>query len=196
MTTFWFVRHARAAARGAGLCDEGRTQASLVAAALAGLEGARIHTSPLSRATATAQILGQGLGVPVRESALLCERADFGGLPGQSWREFEAMWDRCSRERGYVPPLGDSSKAAGRRIEEFVAEISDPGHVVAVTHGGVLADFLLNAFGAAELDAANIAFGRDPYSGDVIGECSITRVHATSGALRLLQIASAEHLST
>ncbi len=101
------------------------------------------------------------------------------------------MWERCNRDRAFVPAAGDSSVDAGRRIERFVqAAGPDDAQVVAVTHGGVLADFLLNAFARDKLERVNADFVRAPYSAEVMRECSITSVRAANGVLELQRIAA------
>lgn len=194
VTTVHFIRHARAGAepRG-GLSPEGRAQAERVARALAGAGLSALYSSPLPRAAETARIVSQRLQLPVRCSELLRERADFGELPGQSREEFDAMWQRCSRERDFVPASGDSSSAAGRRLERFVSDLAPGICVAALTHGGALADFLRNVFAPEVLRAASPAFAADPYSGVVVRECSITTVRV-GDALELLRVAAAEHL--
>ena len=191
VTTVHFIRHGSRGDR--GLSPEGREQAERLARTLAGTGIAALHTSPLARAAETAAIVGRALELSPHTSDLLRERADWGGLPGQSRSEFDAMWERCSRERGLVPELGDSSIAAGRRLERFVAELDPQRSVAAVTHGGVLADFLRNAFSSRILEATHLAFARDPYDGQVMREGSITTVRV-GPPLELVRIASVEHL--
>lgn len=189
VTTVHFIRHGR---RGnSGLSGEGREQALRVARALEGAGIRALYTSPLARAAETAAVVGGVLGLAPRACDLLRERANWGDLPGQSRAEFTAMWERCSRERSLVPELGDSSIDAGRRLERFVSGLDMHGSLAAVTHGGVLADFLRNVFPAAVLESKSRAFARDPYSGQVVRECSITTVRA-GGTLELRCIAAAE----
>lgn len=64
-------------------------------------------------------------------------------------------------------------------LEAFTHSLADQfpgGNVIAVCHGGVIADFLLNIFSRTQLAEVHEAFSVDPYSGDVIQECSITTV--------------------
>jgi len=107
------------------------------------------------------------------------------------------MWGRCDRERDWIPPLGDSSRAAGRRLERFVSQVDvrhPDGRVVAVTHGGVLADFLRNVIPRESLEAAHAAFARAPYDGNVVRECSVTRIRLVRGSIELVELASVAHL--
>lgn len=186
MLSVHFVRHGKRE-RWPGdppLTREGRRDAERIAEHLVTAQPAAVVTSPLSRARETAEIIGRVLGLDVTEDTRLRERMNWGDLEGQSLEEFLAEWERCSRDRDRQPPVGDSSREAGARIASFVAECSG-GDVIAVTHGGVLADFLLNAFSPAELRAVRPEFCVDPYSGDVVRECSITTVTYDAGRFGL-----------
>jgi broad specificity phosphatase PhoE len=82
--------------------------------------------------------------LPVIIEPLLRERVNWGDAPEQEFADFMAMWERSSRERDWQPPVGDSSRAAGQRLEQFI-QAQQKQHpqatILAVTHGGVLADF-------------------------------------------------------
>lgn len=190
-----FVRHGKSA-RSAGdpsLTREGGREAELVADHLAAASSIAIFTSPLARARETAAIVGRVLGLDVTEEPRLRERMNWGDVEGQSRREFAEEWERCSRDRDYRPVAGDSSREAGERVEAFVAECGErtaDGEVVAVTHGGVLADFLLNVFSPDELRAVRPEFLGDPYDGDVVRECSVTTVTYDGGRFGLRGIGS------
>ena len=196
MSLVHLIRHGqrvRGGPRDHPLSPEGRAQAAALAGALESEAIAAVYTSPLRRAAETAAILARPHLLDVVETPLLRERVNWGDLPGQTRADFEQMWLHCDRERTWVPEVGDSSVAAGQRLERFVASLGDlpvDAQVVAVTHGGILADFLLNAFSTDELASTNSAFARQPYSADVVHECSVTRIRAEAGTLRLIQIAA------
>jgi broad specificity phosphatase PhoE len=149
MTVVHLVRHAERLGVGPGdppISDAGRAQAVSAARALAGQPVAAVYTSPLRRALETAEIIAPVHSVEPRGHSLLRERANWGDVPGQSWQDFAEIWARCCAQRTLDPAIGDSSVEAGRRLEEFLAIVArESGEaVVAVTHGGILADFLLN----------------------------------------------------
>ena len=196
MTSVYLVRHGRRAAGAGdpGLSAEGRVDAEQTARVLAEEPIAAVYTSPLRRATETARILAQPHGLAVTATPLLRERANFGDLPGQTREEFDLIWARCSRDRDFVPSGSDSSREAGRRVERWLAGL-EPGSVaLAVTHGGVLADFLLNVCGPDELASANAAFAQRPYDGEVVRQCSITLVRCEASAITPVRIAASGHL--
>jgi broad specificity phosphatase PhoE len=185
-----FIRHGKRDNRlvwDPSLTPEGRAEAGLLAAQLASLNITEIFISPLARASETAGIIGTTLALEVVENLRLRERMNWGDFEGQTFDDFVAEWDRCSRERDFQPSVGDSSIGAGRRIESFVSDCHarSLGSVVAVTHGGVLADFLLNVFLLDELDRVRSEFRAHPYSSDVIPECSLTTVDYDGSRYRL-----------
>ena len=161
---------------------------------------ARVYASDLRRAQETAKPLAAALGLAVIVESLLRERINFGDLPGQSFAQFLTLWERCSRERDFVPPVGDSSRAAGERVAQFMAAIYaelPTGEVVAVAHGGVIADFLLNVAPSTELARISPAFVTQPYAGEVMQHGAITVVeYGQDGAAQyaVQMIASTEHL--
>ncbi len=168
------------------MTPEGREEAHLVATELSS-SNSGVFSSPLARARETAEVIATALDLEVVEDLRLRERMNWGDVEGQSFDEFVADWDRCSRERAYRPSTGDSSIEAGRRIEAFVSNCHTQsfGSVVAVTHGGVLADFLLNVFSSEELDPIRPEFRVHPYSSDVIPGCSLTTIEYDDGRYRL-----------
>ncbi len=178
---FHFIRHGKRDRKmgDPSLTSEGREDAGLLAKRLASNDITRIFSSSPARARETAEIIAAILNLEMTEDSRLRERMNWGDIEGQSFDEFVAQWERCSRERDYRPSVGDSSMEAGRRIEAFVSDCYHQvfkGTVIAVTHGGVLADFLLNVFSSEELGRVSSKFCDDPYSGEVMRECSITTV--------------------
>jgi broad specificity phosphatase PhoE len=176
-----------------GLSPTGRAEAERLAAALAAEPIAAVYSSPLARARETAAIIAAAMDFPVVEDARLRERMNWGDVPGQSFDEFITEWERCSLDRDYQPRGGDSSRAAGQRLEAFVIDCQQRavgGAVVAVTHGGVIADFLRNVFTQEALERVRPAFCRQPYSAAVIPECSMTTVVYDGARYRLEMLGS------
>lgn len=198
MTMIWFIRHGKASALQSGdpgLGDIGRAEANATARWLAERRVSDVFSSPLRRARETAEILAAAHGLEVELAPRLRERVDRGDDERQSDEDFRAMWERCTRERDWVPPVGDSSRGAGRRLEAFVDGMRGrESEVVAVTHGGVLADFLRNVFTPSQLERANAAFAADPYDGEVVRPCSITSLRVEGRDLVLGSLAAIGHL--
>lgn len=147
MTTFYLVRHGERddAAGDAGLSAVGRTQARATARYLRDRTITQVYASPLRRAKETAEVIAASLGIPVVEDARLREHANWGDLPGQSFAAFVAMWERTTHDPTYLPPIGDSAAQAGARLASFIGDVAhtDPdADILAVTHGGLITDFL------------------------------------------------------
>ena len=187
---FYFIRHGKRE-RTIGdpsLTSAGRKEAERLAEKLASKSITQIFSSPLARTRETAEILATALNLEAIEDSRLRERMNWGDLGDQPFNEFVAQWERCSNERNYQPSVGDSSIEAGRRIENFVSDcyLQTPKEtVIGVTHGGVLADFLLNVFSSDELNRISPEFCNNPYSGEIIQECSITTVSYDGNRYRL-----------
>jgi broad specificity phosphatase PhoE len=163
---------------------------------LARVRPAALYASPLRRAQETAEAFAAVYELPVKTAPALRERAEWG--EEQSWDEFIAMFDRASLQRSWQPPIGDSSRAAGDRMARFLRELAQrhPGRkVVLISHGGVIADFLLNVANRRTLTAVNPDFAANPYGDDVMRECSITVVHYDGVNFLPETIVAVDHLA-
>ena len=148
------------------LTDLGRRQALAVAERLKSEGGAdRIVASPLARAFATAEAIGEVAGLPVATDERLMEY-DFGDVSGWTipevlerhpgWR----FWSDDPSEP--LLPGEEGMSAFDARVTEVVAEsMALEGRTIAVTHGGVIMAALnvaLRMHGAAELGARRARF--------------------------------------
>ena len=99
----------------------------------------------------------------------------------RSW----ALWARITRERGLVPPEGDSSWQAGARLRAFLTDLASgrTGTVAAVTHGGITSDLLRDLLGDDTLPPI-------PLLDAGIPPCAVTAVDD----LKVVMIASVAHL--
>jgi broad specificity phosphatase PhoE len=202
VTTFYLIRHG-AIFQAPDLTDPplsllGWQQAQATAAYLKNRPVKHVYTSPLQRTKETAAHIALPHQLEVIEDIRLRERMNWGDLPGQTFVEFVAMWERANRDRSYVPPVGDSAHQAGQRLEDFIRDLQQKyphDEIVAVAHGGIIADFLLNVFSLEELGKINPAFPRQPYSGDLMRTCSITILHYHGEQYNLEKIALIEHLN-
>ena len=180
-----------------GLTERGRTQARLTGEHLRRLGVRRVVTSPLRRAYETARIVAEVLGLNVATVATdsrLRERMNWGDGPvRQTLPEFLADWARATADRDFVPSSGDSSRAAGARLQALLHELAPAlaGEPIAlVTHGGVTADFLRTLFGDTEVRALNPALIASGVPG-----CALTRLSRDGDRrYRILELASVEHL--
>lgn len=142
------VRHGRTAANAGGLLlgradppldDEGVGQARRLGSACAGLDVARVVTSPLARCRATAEALAAGLGsAPPIEVDDRWIELDYGELDGRSPGDVPAAtWAAWRSDVTWCPPGGESLAALGTRVREACESLVDEAterDVVVVSH--------------------------------------------------------------
>jgi broad specificity phosphatase PhoE len=157
-----------------------------------------IFSSPLRRAKETAKYIALEAELTISEDNRLRERANWGDLPGQTFDEFVAMWERCTVDPDYLPPVGYSAKQAGERLSSFLLELAKKhpleSNIVIVTHGGLITDFLVNTFSENQLNVWHPNFVE--VQSELIPECSITKLIYESGNYKLDFFASVEHLQS
>jgi broad specificity phosphatase PhoE len=196
-TDFYLVRHA-IKERDVGdvsITADGLEQAHLTSSHFKQMPISRIFSSPLNRAKQTAQIIGNATRIPIFEDIRLRERANWGDIPGQTFQDFVEMWNRCTKERDYSPPIGDSARRAGERLSSFIIEISvqyPKESIVIVTHGGLITDFLLNEFSQEELNNKYPNFIIE--QSNLVPECSITKIRCGSEGFEFIDFANITHL--
>ncbi|WP_010268377.1 histidine phosphatase family protein [Paenibacillus senegalensis] len=198
--TFYLVRHAlkEKAIGDVPITANGRIQAELTARRLAQMPITAVVASPLRRARETAEAISLTTNASLRVDRRLRERANWGDLPGQTFEEFVAMWNRCTQEPDYIPPVGDSAKQAAERLASLLQDLSkeypEDSSLVVVTHGGLITDFLVQAFTDQELNVWHPHF-RSQQS-ELVAECSITKLTYKGGTFQLIDFASTSHLTT
>jgi broad specificity phosphatase PhoE len=164
-----------------GLTPTGRRQATTTGRWLRGRDVRALHSSPLLRARETAGCIASVTGLAVQLDDRLRERLNWDG--NEPLDAFLALWARTTRDRGLVPPKGDSSEQAGARLRAFLADLSSaPGPVAAVTHGGITSDLLRDLLGDDALPGYLLDAGIPP--------CAVTVVDD----LKAVIIASTAHL--
>ncbi|MFH5186377.1 histidine phosphatase family protein [Paenibacillus sp. TAB 01] len=187
--TFFLVRHAikEKASGDVPLTSKGVLQAQSTAKRLGHLPITAILSSPLRRAEETAEYIASETASTIQVDSRLRERANWGDLPGQTFGEFVAMWERCTREPDYLPPIGDSARQAGERLSSLLAALAQnhppQSQIVLVTHGGLITDFLVHTFSSNELEVWHPQFVEK--QSELIPECSITTLSYESGKYKL-----------
>ena len=141
------VRHGRTAANAGGLLlgradpsldAEGARQAAALGAACAGLDVARVVTSPLGRCRGTADAIAAAAGGVAVEVDERWIELDYGELDGVPFADLPAeLWSAWRADVTWCPPGGESLAALGRRVragaESLVGEARDRD-VVVVSH--------------------------------------------------------------
>lgn len=149
MTTIYLVRHGQKLphAGDPGLTEIGIQQAKETGEYLKQFPISKIITSPYKRAMETAQQISSVLDLEYALHDSLIERMN--RTDEQiSHQEFFQEWIKTTNDRDYTPKYGDSSFTTGQRIQNLIDEItSQDEHVVLVTHGGAILDFLRNVLG-------------------------------------------------
>jgi 2,3-bisphosphoglycerate-dependent phosphoglycerate mutase len=195
VTTFYLIRHGDKypVPPDPGLNELGHRQAQATAKYLTQFPITKVVASPLLRTQETARYIAEALQLQLETDSRLRERLNWGDDPTQSREDFIELWRKTSIDRTFVPHIGASSQKAGRVFEEVVLELTrgDDEHVVLVTHGGVIADFLRNVFPESELNALVTEYP-DGFDYEV-RECSVTQL-VSDTPLRLIRINDTSHL--
>lgn len=195
--TIYLVRHGDKVKRMGDppLSDKGVLQAKATGQYFKSLQIQKIIASPISRSRQTAKYIADALALEVLTHDLLKERVNWGDDPHQTFENFLAMWNRASSERNWIPTIGDSSRAAGERLNTLVtSRIGPVDHVILVTHGGIITDFLRNIFDEQILNAKFNGFNKT--RDENILECSITTIgyNRDNSTYELIELASTKHL--
>lgn len=200
------IRHGQSTANASGiwqgqldfpLSGEGQEQAWLTGRALAGERIDGLYTSPLSRASETAQIIARETGFPgeVLPVEGLKERSG-GFLEGTTREERDAgeselmeKWLSLPEELGWTLVGAETDEEVLARFEDALSEIrarhAAGDRILIVSHGGAMRAFLRYRFGPGVL----VGSQRAP-------NASITRLDwgLDGEGPRLLELASTEHL--
>ncbi len=143
------VRHGRTVANAQGLLlgrsdppldGEGARQADALGAACAGLDLARVVTSPLARCRETAAVIARS-GRPGPIEVEVDERwieLDYGELDGRPIGDVPATsWASWRSDAGWTPPGGESLAALGARVRAACDDLAGAAaerDVVVVSH--------------------------------------------------------------
>lgn len=174
------------------LSARGRAQAVRVAQRLrGGPPVGALYTSPLCRAAATAEAIGEALGLPVRPEGGVREMGlgAWEGLTptevGERWGDAYIRWVRDPA--GHVPAGGEGMEAFSIRVSAAVDRIraAHPGQdVVVVSHGGAIGAYLCRVLG---LDISSLFRFK-------LENASLTEVLEDHVGLRLALLNDTSHL--
>jgi broad specificity phosphatase PhoE len=156
--TLYLVRHAMTAwnaeKRWQGqtdipLCEEGRSQARALVDRLRGRGLVSVHTSDLSRARETAEIVAGALNLPLLSDRDLRERG-FGPFEGKTAAECVVLgdiWDRYVADRRCLPPGAEADTEVvarmTRAVERAAAALPDEhSTALVVSHGSSIRSLL------------------------------------------------------
>lgn len=142
--TSWNALHLFQGQTDVPLSEEGRRQASAIAAALQAQAFDRIYSSDLSRTLETARILAGSRNIEIVADPRLRE-FDFGRWEGLTWEQIVAIDPRLrgqqpQRAKLYEPDGGESFAQVCARVRSFFDDLAKQPHdsVAIVTHAGPL----------------------------------------------------------
>ncbi len=197
MTTFYLIRHGDKEFMPGNptLNSKGIKQVEATAKYLMDKNIDAIFTSRLKRAQETAQIISRVLNLHLHVDERLRERMNWGDKEGQSYEEFNAEWRKTDADRNYKPTSGNSSFETGENLKEFIDEVSlkHPSKtILAITHGGTIADFLRNVFREKDLPFAVNKRTNARYI-EILG-CGITIIEKENDNYKLITVNFTKHL--
>jgi probable phosphoglycerate mutase len=161
------------------LHDVGRQQARELAERLRGCDIVHVHTSDLSRARETADIVAASLGVgPVIVDADLRERR-FGVFEGRTRAECETLgevWTRFLSDRRCFPPGAEAEPDVvarmRRALDRVMARLAAAGGAgLIVSHGSALRSLLGQVTSRPIAPVVNGALFRLDVRGAELGDC-------------------------
>lgn len=197
--TFFLVRHGlkEKALGDVPITSSGIKQAEATAQHLSKEPITAIISSPLRRAKETAEYISVRTNTLVKVDDRLRERVNWGDLPDQTFEEFVDMWDRCTRDPDYIPPIGDSARQASDRMSALLSELGKEypsgSNIVIVTHGGLITDYLVNTYTHHELNRFHPNFIAE--QSNLVPECSITKLLHKHDKFSIDCFASVGHLN-
>lgn len=181
----YLVRHGQTAANAerrlvgradVPLSDVGRNQVAAVAAALREDGITRVISSPLARATATAEVFGLPVDVDERWVEM-----DYGDLDGQPMADVDPdVWTAWRSDASFRPPGGETLVEVAARVGDAcrdLARAAADGTVVVVSHVSPIKVAVAWALGVG-VDATWRMF---------LDLASVTRVATSTGGVPILQ---------
>jgi broad specificity phosphatase PhoE len=165
----------------------GRQQAEAIRGALASTKVARVVTSPLQRAMATASVIADGHPVDIDDRWIELDYGDYDGLP---FRDVPVdIWAKWRADPNFRPPNGESFAEVAQRVraacEDLIAEGAERD-ILVVSHVSPVKEAVAWALGVGGEIAWRMRL-------DV---AAITRIGASARGPSLLSFNETAHLST
>lgn len=161
---------------GVTLTDEGRRQALRAAVALSGLPLSAVVSSPLERASETAEIIARGWNLPVRTDPRLMD-TDVGAWAGQLIADLhknDPGWKQYVAHPNDPPPgIEGFAQVQGRAmaaVRDLLDDESLGSYIVVVTHADVIKLILADFTGVASESARFIYIANASISALALGD--------------------------
>lgn len=193
MNTIYLIRHGQkhASAGNPALTKIGIEQAKETGKYLSQFPISKIISSPTKRTIETAKNIAEVLNLEYSSDNDLIERMDWTD-PNVTRNEFLQEWIKATNNRDYVPKYGDSSKDTGKRVSQLINKITD-NHIVLVTHGGAILDYLRNIFGDAKISKLRKHY--DAGEDYQMQNCAINKIEINDHQPTLKLLNYVKHLS-
>ncbi|MDP2637578.1 MAG: histidine phosphatase family protein [Candidatus Levybacteria bacterium] len=194
---FYLIRHGIKVKHAGNppLSEVGKMQAQATADYLKKFPIDEIVSSPILRSNQTAEYISKALDIPLVVNRLLRERVNWGDDSKQTFEEFLTMWEKATTERDWLPPVGDSSRTSGKRLQEVIEKHKkNHSQIALVTHGGIITDFLFNVFDDNILNKISSGFSESKENSILEGSVTIVDYDLTNKVYDLISIALTEHL--
>lgn len=161
---------------GVVLTDEGRRQALRAAVALSGLPLSAVISSPLERASETAEIIARGWDLPVRTDPRLKDTdvGPFAGQPIAELKKNDPRWDQYVAHPNEPPAGVESFEQVQRRavaaLRDLLAEEGLGSAIAVVAHADVIKLILAHYSGMASESARFVSIANASISALAFGE--------------------------
>lgn len=133
------------------LTARGNAQAAAVAARVGEYAPARVLTSPLARARATAEAIASACGITAETDERLVEM-DYGEWDQRRFADIPAAdLTRWRADASMAPPGGESLDAVAARVADLCAELVQGPPVVAVSHVSPIKAAAIWSLGGSQL---------------------------------------------
>lgn len=176
MTTIYLVRHGQKEANSGDpeLTKLGWQQAHETGTFLQGFPIDHVVSSPFKRTLQTAEAIAAVINKKVAVSQSLVERMNWNddSVPKG---DFFNEWVKSTNNRHYQPKYGESSWLTGQRLVSTATSLAEKyHHIVLVTHGGAIIDYLRTLLG----DKAVVSLQTRYNEGDdyCMMNCAVTKV--------------------
>lgn len=152
-----------------------------------------IISSPLTRTKQTAAEIAKQLNLNFTCNKFLRERINFGDDPTQKKEDFLTDWELTTKDRFYIPSVGESSEQTGKRMSHFIRSLPKTNeNIVLISHGGAIADFLRTTFGDEKI--FSYLFDQENKREFHVKHCSITHLYRDLDKFLIKNVNSIDHL--
>ena len=186
------------------LTEQGHKQAKLTGEWLKQYPISKVVSSPFKRTIQTAQGILQSFNSPFEIRDNLQERMEYDPTKHATFGLFLQEWLQASKDRAYQPSVGRSSDQAGNEVKQIIEEFGQEqhSHLVLVSHGGTIADFLRTVLQEQSTSNFLIPVEYKEHSLEIhdndyiVNHCSITHLESIDNTWIAHMINNVDHLGS